>query len=117
MKDSIRRRGENITAFEIERIVNEHPDVAESGVIGVANELADEDVKMFLRLKPGASLDLVDFVRWCEGRMAHFQVPRYIEFIEAFPKTPTERIRKESLSRGTSGIFDLDKSGYRLKRG
>jgi len=116
MKDSIRRRGENITAFEIERIVNDHPDVAESGVIGVANELADEDVKIFLRLKPGASLDPLDFVRWCEGRMAHFQVPRYIEFIEAFPKTATERIRKDRLSRETAGLFDLDKSGYRLKR-
>jgi crotonobetaine/carnitine-CoA ligase len=115
-KDSIRRRGENITAFEIERIADEHPEIAESSAIGVANELADEDVKIFLRLKPGAMLDPLDFVRWCEGRMAHFQIPRYVEFIDAFPKTPTERIRKESLSRETSGLFDLQKSGYRLKR-
>jgi crotonobetaine/carnitine-CoA ligase len=115
-KDSIRRRGENITAFEIERIADEHPEVAESSAIGVANELADEDIKIFLRLKPGAMLDPLDFVCWCEGRMAHFQIPRYIEFIDAFPKTPTERIRKESLSRETSGLFDLQKSGYRLKR-
>ena len=116
MKDSIRRRGENITAFEIERIANEHPDVVESGAIGVPNELSDEDVKIFLRLKPGAVLDPLDFIRWCEERMAYFQIPRYVAFIEEFPKTPSERIRKEALSRETDGVFDLEASGYRLKR-
>ncbi len=116
MKDSIRRRGENITAFEIERIANEHPDVVESGAIGVHNELSDEDVKIFLRLKPGAVLDSLDFIRWCEERMAYFQIPRYVAFIEEFPKTPSERIRKEALSRQTDGVFDLEASGYRLKR-
>ncbi len=116
-KDSIRRRGENITAFEIERIVNEHPDVAECAVVGVANELADEDVKIFLRLKPGSTLEPLDFIQWCEGRMARFQIPRYVAYVDALPKTPTERIRKESLSRETAGIFDLEASGRRPKRG
>ena len=115
-KDSIRRRGENITAFEVERIANEHPAVAESAVVGVRNEISDEDVKIFLRLKPGASLDPLDFVRWAETRLAHFQVPRYVAFVDAFAKTPTERIRKEALPRDTDGIFDLDKTGYKLKR-
>jgi crotonobetaine/carnitine-CoA ligase len=116
IKDSIRRRGENITAFEIERIANEHPDVVESGAIGVPNELSDEDVKVFLRLKPGAVLDPLDFIRWCENRMAYFQIPRYVAFLDDFPKTPSERIRKEALSRETDGVFDLEASGYRLKR-
>jgi crotonobetaine/carnitine-CoA ligase len=115
-KDSIRRRGENITAFEVERIANEHPCVAESAVVGVRNEISDEDVKIFLRLKPGASLDPLDFIRWAESRMAHFQVPRYVAFVDAFAKTPSERIRKEVLSREAAGIFDLEKSGYRVKR-
>lgn len=115
-KDSIRRRGENITAFEIERAANEHPAVAESAAIGVPNELSDEDVKILLRLKPGMSLDPLDFIRWCEQRLAYFQIPRYVAFIDEFPKTPTERIRKDSLSRDTSGIFDLERSGYRIKR-
>jgi crotonobetaine/carnitine-CoA ligase len=116
-KDSIRRRGENITAFEIERVANEHPMVAESGVVGVPNELSDEDIKIFLKLKPGAALDPLDFIRWCEGRLAYFQVPRYVAFIDAFPKTPSERIRKDALPRSTEGIFDLERSGYRLRRG
>ena len=58
----------------------------------------------------------LDFIRWCESRLAYFQVPRYVAFIDEFPKTPSERIRKDALSRATDGIFDLERSGYRLKR-
>lgn len=116
LKDSIRRRGENITAFEIERIANQHPDVSECAVIGVPNELGDEDVKVFLRLRPGAALAPLAFAQWCEDRMAYFQVPRYIALVDAFPKTPSERIRKDLLGRETDGVFDLERSGYRVRR-
>ncbi len=112
-KDSLRRRGENISAWEVERVLNEHPAVAESAVIGVDNEFADQDIKAFLRLKPGERLDALDLVEWCEPRMAPFQIPRFVAFIEEFPKTPTERIRKEMLPRATDGCFDREKSGYR----
>lgn len=115
-KDSVRRRGENVAAYEVERILAQHPSVAEAGVVGVPNELADEDIKAFLRLKPGLTLDPLEFIKWCETRMAYFQVPRFVETIDAFPKTATERIRKEALSRDTARCFDLEKTGYRLKR-
>ena len=115
-KDSLRRRGENISAWEVERVLNEHPAVAECAVIGVDNEIADQDIKAFLRLKPGERLDALDLIKWCEPRMALFQLPRYVAFIEDFPKTPTERIRKELLSRATDACFDLAKSGYRPTR-
>lgn len=115
-KDSLRRRGENISAWEVERVLNEHPTVAESAVIGVDNETADEDIKAFVRLKLGERLDALELIKWCEPRMAPFQIPRYVAFIEEFPKTPTERIRKELLPRATDGCFDLEKSGYRLIR-
>jgi crotonobetaine/carnitine-CoA ligase len=107
-KDSIRRRGENVAAFEIERVANEHPDVAESAAIGVPNEVADEDIKIFLRSRGGRRPDPAEFVRWCETRMARFQVPRYVALIDEFPKTPTERIRKELLPRGAEGCFDAE---------
>lgn len=115
-KDSVRRKGENISAAEVERILNEHPDIAESAVIGVRNDLADEDVKALIRPRPSAMLDPLDLVKWCEGRMAYFQIPRFVEFVEEFPKTPSERIRKETLSRDTSNCWDLERSGYLLKR-
>jgi crotonobetaine/carnitine-CoA ligase len=115
-KDSIRRRGENITAFEIERIANEHPQVAESAALGIANDLGDEDVMIVLALKPGATLEPLDFIGWAESRMAYFQVPRFVRFVTEFAKTPSERIRKDALSRSIEGVFDLDKSDYRLQR-
>jgi crotonobetaine/carnitine-CoA ligase len=106
--DSIRRRGENISAWEVERVVNAHPDIAESAVIGVANELADQDIKIFLRLKPGRKLDPADFIEWCGPVLPRFQIPRFVAFIDEFPKTPTERIRKELLSRTTEDCWDAD---------
>jgi carnitine-CoA ligase len=115
-KESFRRRGENISAWEVERVLNEHPAVAECAVIGVENEIADQDIKAFLRLKPGERLNALDLIKWCGPRMATFQIPRYVAFIDEFPKTPTERIRKELLPRETQGCFDLEKSGYRPKR-
>ncbi len=107
-KDSLRRRGENISAWEVERVLSEHPAVAESAVIGVENEIADQDLKAFLRLRAGERLDPAELIEWCEPRMAAFQIPRFIAFIDEFPKTPTERIRKELLSRSTDGCFDRE---------
>jgi crotonobetaine/carnitine-CoA ligase len=112
-KDSLRRRGENVSAWEVERVINEHPNVAESAVIGVDNELSDQDIKAFVRLKPGRALDPLDLIKWCEPRMPHFQLPRFVELIDAFPKTPTERIRKELLPRSVDKSWDLEASGYR----
>jgi crotonobetaine/carnitine-CoA ligase len=85
-------------------------------VVGVKNEISDEDIKIFLRLKSGASLEPLDFIRWAETRMAYFQMPRYVAFVEVFAKTPTERIRKEVLPRDTAGIFDLETTEYKLNR-
>jgi crotonobetaine/carnitine-CoA ligase len=115
-KDSIRRRGENVTAFEVERVLGDHPAIAESAVIGVPNALADEDIKALVRLKPGETLNPLDLVKWCESRMAYFQIPRYIALVDDLPKTPSERIRKDALSRSTEDCWDLERSGYRLRR-
>lgn len=109
-KDSLRRRGENISAWEVERVLNEHPDIAESAVVGVDNDIADQDVKAFVRLKSGHKLDPAALIDWCEPRMARFQIPRYVAFIDEFPKTPTERIRKEFLSRTADNCWDKERS-------
>ena len=98
-KDSLRRRGENVSAWEVENVVNSHPDVEESALIGVVNEFADEDLKIFLKLKSKpATFDYALFVAWCEKRMARFQVPRFIAIVDDFSKTPTQRIQKQTLS-------------------
>lgn len=115
-KDSLRRRGENIAAFEVERILNQHPDVEESAIVGVRNEIQDEDIKAVLRLRDGANLEPLDLIKWCEGRLAYFQIPRFVDFVQDFPRTPSQRIRKELLSRDASDSWDFEKSGHVLRR-
>lgn len=115
-KDSLRRRGENVSAFEVERIIGQHPDVEECAVIGVPNDLGDEDIKVFIRVKDGHALDRAEFAAWCEDKLAYFQVPRFIETITEFPKTPSLRIRKEELPRDTSRAFDAEAGGRKPRR-
>jgi len=114
--DSIRRRGENISAWEVERILNAHPLIQESAVVGVPAEVGEEDLKAFIQCVPGATLDPVELMRWCEPRMPYFQIPRYIAWVNGFDKTPTERIRKKNLSRDTQDCWDRERSGFQAKR-
>jgi crotonobetaine/carnitine-CoA ligase len=104
-KDSIRRRGENISAWEVERIINSHPQVEESALIAVANEFGDEEIKAFVKPHDSA-FDPAAFVQWCEGKMARFQVPRFVALVDSFPKTPTQRIMKHQLSRSITDCWD-----------
>lgn len=115
-KDSMRRRGVNISAWEVERVIGEHEAVLECALIGVPSGLGDDDLKLFVRLRPGMALEALALVKWCELRMPYFHIPRYIAFLDEFPKTPSERIRKGELSRALDDCFDLEKSGYALDR-
>ncbi|MCP3469039.1 AMP-binding protein [Bradyrhizobium sp. CCGUVB1N3] len=109
-KDSLRRRGENISAWEVERVINDHPSVEESALIGVTNELADEDLKLFVKMKPGQELTAAELLRWCEPRLASFQIPRFVAFVDEFRKTPTQRIQKQFLSKAIDdGCFDRER--------
>jgi crotonobetaine/carnitine-CoA ligase len=116
-KEAIRRRGENISAYEVERIVNQHPSVLESAAVAAPSELGEDEVKVVIVLKDGERLDPVDLIRFCEERMAYFMVPRFVEFRDALPKTPTERVEKYKLkeSHGPE-TWDREAAGYRLRR-
>lgn len=115
-KESIRRRGENISAWEVERVLNSHPDIKESAVIGVDAEIGEQELKAFVVRTAGATVEPLDIIKWCQPRLPYFQIPRYIAFVDSFEKTSTERIRKENLSKDISACWDLEKSGYRIKR-
>lgn len=96
-KDAIRRRGENVSSFEVEREILAHPAVAECAVVGVQSDASEDDILAAVVLCPGANLaapDLLDFLR---PRMPYFMVPRYLRFMEDLPRTPTEKIRKQAL--------------------
>ena len=113
-KDSLRRRGENISAWEVERVIADHPEVAECALIGVVNEMGDEDLKIFVRRIEGSHLTGLDLLAWCTERMAKFQVPRFVRFIKEFRKTPTQRIQKQFLSDSIND-FDHDAEAPRAR--
>ncbi|MEF3272817.1 MAG: ATP-dependent acyl-CoA ligase [Chloroflexus sp.] len=117
LKQSIRRRGENISSWEVERAVNAHPAVLESAAVGVPSELGEEEVKVVVVLRPGATLDPLDLIKWCEERLAYFAVPRYVEFRASLPKTATERVEKYKLkAEGVGNAWDREAVGYRIRR-
>ncbi len=107
--DSLRRRGENISSWEVEREIDAHPAVLESAVLGVPSELGEHDVMAVVVLKEGQSLSAEALIRHCEKRMAKFMVPRYVEFRGELPKTGTHRVQKGVLKREGVGPNTWDR--------
>jgi crotonobetaine/carnitine-CoA ligase len=102
--DSMRRRGENISSFEVENMIEKHPDVAECAAFGVPSELGEHDVMIWVKPKPGADLDLGDLIGHCSETMARFMIPRYIDVVEDIPRTGTLRVQKADLKK--RGVTD-----------
>ncbi len=107
-KDALRRRGENVSAWEVERVINAHPAVEESAVIGVASQMGEQDIKAFIRPAPEQAVDPADIYAWCERHLAYYQLPRFIEIVQDFPRGPTQRIRKTELPATASAGWDAD---------
>ena len=106
LKDCIRRRGENIAAYEIEVVVNAHPKVLESAAVGVPSPLGEEEVKLCVIPRPQATLDPGELLAYCRAELPAFMVPRYIQLRESLPKTATERVQKAALrEEGTIGCW------------
>jgi crotonobetaine/carnitine-CoA ligase len=117
LKDCIRRRGENISSFEVEAAINAHPQVLESAAVGVPDPLGEEEVKIIVVPRAGERIDPLSIVQWAEQRMAYFMVPRYVEIRDALPKTETQKIQKASLREAGPGTaWDREAAGYKLKR-
>jgi crotonobetaine/carnitine-CoA ligase len=117
LKDCIRRRGENISSFEVEQVINTHPQVLESAAVGVPDALGEEEVKVIVVPRPGERIDPLSIVQWAETRMAYFMVPRYVEIRDALPKTETQKVQKAVLREaGPGAAWDREAAGYRLRR-
>ncbi|WP_420104325.1 AMP-binding protein [Bosea sp. (in: a-proteobacteria)] len=96
-KDVIKRAGENISASEVERVLTEHPGIAEAAVIGVFDPLRDEAVKAFVVVQAGVSLTESDVKEWCARHLAKFKVPSFCEFRSSLPRTSIGKIMKHQL--------------------
>jgi crotonobetaine/carnitine-CoA ligase len=113
VKDIVRRRGENVSSLEVEMVINQHPDVLEAAVIGVPSDLTDEELCAFVVPQPGRTVDPAAIVAWCDDNLAAFKVPRFVETVEALPKTPTAKIEKHRLRSGDYAVGERIDAGVR----
>jgi crotonobetaine/carnitine-CoA ligase len=118
VKDSLRRRGENVSSVEIETTVMRHPAVLEAAAVGVSSELGEDDILVVLTLRPQAALDHAELLDFCAARMPYFCVPRYLEVLDEIPKNIIGRVRKDVLrNRGLGAeAWDREAHGYMLTR-
>ncbi len=118
LKDAIRRRGENISSWEVEEVLLRHPSVAAAAVVPVPSELGEDEVMAFLVPQPGKALDPVELVHFCEPLLAYFAIPRFVEVVDELPLTENGKVRKVVLrERGvTEGAWDREAAGVELDR-
>ena len=94
IKDMVIRGGENIYPREIEEFLYTHPDIEDVQAIGVPDVKYGEELMVWVKARPGASLTEDEVRDFCRGRIAHYKVPRYVKFVEEFPMTVTGKVRK-----------------------
>ncbi|OJJ19517.1 AMP-binding protein [marine bacterium AO1-C] len=99
IKDMIIRGGENVYPREIEEFLYTHPDISDVQVIGVPDKKYGEEIMAWVKLKEGKALTLEDIKEFCQGKIAHFKVPRYVKFTDEFPMTVTGKIRKVEMRK------------------
>jgi crotonobetaine/carnitine-CoA ligase len=118
VKDAIRRRGENVSSWEVERVLTEHPSVAACAVFAVPSEFGEDEVAAAIQARPDQFLDPVEVIRFCEGRLAYFAVPRYLRFLSEMPLTENGKIKKVALREAgiTADMWDREAAGYKLRR-
>ena len=118
MKDAIRRRGENISSFEVEQVLVSHPAVENAAVFPVPSEFAEDEVMAAVVLRAGTRLAHATLLDFCQPRMPYFAVPRFLEFVDALPVTENGKVTKYKLrERGiTSATWDREQAGYKVVR-
>ncbi len=119
-KDAIRRRGENISSWEVEQVIARHPDVADVAVYAVASAQSEDEVAASVVCREGRTIAPEELIRFCERNMAYFMVPRYLEFRADLPRTLTEKVQKPLLRQaaesGLAALWDREKAGIVLAR-
>ncbi len=118
LKDAIRRRGENISSYEVEQVLLAHPGVEMAAVFPARSELAEDEVMAAIVARPGESISPIALLQFCEPRLPYFALPRFIDFVADLPRTENGKVRKYELrDRGVGpSTWDRDASGYQVKR-
>lgn len=118
MKDAIRRRGENISSFEVEAELIAHADVQEAAAIGVPSPLGEDDVMAIVAPVQGREIDPAALIEFLTERLPYFMVPRYVRIVSELPKTPTAKVQKAGLRADgiTADTWDRETANIKLKR-
>jgi carnitine-CoA ligase len=116
--DSLRRRGENISSYEVENMVATHPAVSEAVAVAAAADVGEDEVWVLVILREGHSLTPEELLRHCAGRMPYFMVPRYLDIVTDFPRTPTAKVEKYKLRAAGPGpsSWDREAHGWKVTR-
>lgn len=116
-KDALRRRGENVSSFELEAEITAHPAIVEAAAVGIPAQEGDQDVMAFVVVRAGAAVTPRELFEFLVPRMPHYMVPRYLEFIAELPRTPTEKVRKLELRERGPGpaTWDRTREGLDVK--
>lgn len=116
-KDAIRRRGENISSFEVEAEVTQFPAVREAAALGVPSEFSEDDVLVVVAPTEGQEIDPAALIEFLRSRTAHFMIPRYVRILPELPKTPSNKVLKQELrSAGvTADTWDREVAGIRIR--
>lgn len=118
LKDTIRRRGENISSYEVEVELLSHRNVREAAAIAVPSELSEDEILAVVATVDGQPLDPAEIIAHLVPRMAHHMVPRYIRIVDGLPKTPTAKVEKHVLrAQGlTADTWDRERAGIKIRR-
>ena len=116
--DYLRRRGENISSFEVERVLMSHGALADVAVHAVPSPLTEDDLKVTATVKEGAAVTEEELFRWCVDQLPYFALPRYIEFRAELPRSPVGRVLKRDLRAEavTSATWDAEAAGMTYER-
>jgi crotonobetaine/carnitine-CoA ligase len=106
MTDNVRVRGENVSAMEVEQVAAKHPAIEDCAMIGVAAYIGEQEIKLFVKRKPGAALDAPALSAWLAERLAPYQNPRYIVMVDDFERTASQRIMKHRLGAHSAVAWD-----------
>ena len=117
-KDALRRRGENISSFEVESAILQHPQVREAAVVAARAEGAEDEVLAVVAPVPGSVIDPAELLAFLQPRLAHFMLPRYVRRLDDLPKTATHKVEKHLLrAQGvTADTWDREAAGVRVGR-
>jgi carnitine-CoA ligase len=118
LKDTIRRRGENISSCEVELELLAHPSVREAAVVAVPSEHAEDEVLAVLAPVPGCAIDPVDLIEYLRSRLPRFMLPRFVRIIPELPKTATAKVEKHVLRKQgcTPDTWDRELAGVKVRR-